>query len=158
MNRKIKIVLIAVLIALACMSLSPAQAQTSQDNLGNTSILGNKSNTNSFSLLDPSRFKLYQSYSFSYFSSGNTSGSLGIYTTTLNYQISNPLSLTLSLNYLHQPLSVFGRNDWGIKNSVLPNFQLLYRPNSSFSFMMNVITCPPSYDWGYENYRWEHRR
>jgi hypothetical protein len=158
MNRKIKIVLMAVMIVSVCLWLPPAQAQTSQDNLGNTSMLGSKSSTKNFSLLDPSRFKLYQSYSFSYFSSGNSSGSLGIYTTTLNYQISNPLSLTLSLNYLHQPLSVFGRSDWGIKNSVLPNFQLLYRPNNGFSFMMNVITCPSSYDWGYENYRWGHRR
>lgn len=158
MNRKIKIILIAVMILIIGLSLSPAQAQTSKDNQSNTSILENKSNTKNFSLLDPSRFKLYQSYSFSYFSSGNSSGSLGIYTTTLNYQISNPLSVSLSLNYLHQPLSVLGRNDWGIKNSVLPNFQLLYRPNSSFSFMMNVITCPSSYDWGYENYRWGHTR
>jgi hypothetical protein len=158
MNQKNKIFWSAMVIIFLCSILTPAQAQTSKDNLSNMNSLGIKSNIQGFSLLDPSRFKLHQSYSFSYFSSGNTSGSLGIYTTTLQYQLSNPLSLTLSLNYLHQPLTVFGQNSWGIKNSVLPNFQLSYRPNSSFSFMLNIITCPTSYGWGYDN-RWEeHKR
>ncbi len=147
-----------MLVVFLCSPFSSAQVQTAANNSDNPNILGAKSNSNNFSLLVPSRLKIYQSYSFSYFSNGNTNGSLGIYTTTLNYQISSPLSLSLSLNYLHQPLSVFGKSDWGIKNSVLPNFQLNYRPNSNFSFMINVITCPSSYGWGYENPWWGHTR
>ncbi|HEX7401205.1 MAG TPA: hypothetical protein VF369_03415 [candidate division Zixibacteria bacterium] len=156
---KLLIILISGLMLIFLFSvLTPIQAQISTDNSTSINPLGSKSNAQTFSLLDPSRFKLYQSYSFSYFSGGGTNGSLGIYTTTLNYQISNPLSLTLSLNYLHQPLSVAGRNNGGIKNAVLPNFQLYYRPNSSFSFMINVVTCPSPNDWG-NYYPWyEHRR
>ena len=159
MNKLLKISIFATGLILLFSVLTPIQAQTTADNSSTTNLLGSSSNAKTFSLLDPSRFKLYQSYSFSYFSGGGNTTSLGIYTTTLSYQISNPLSLTLSLNYLHQPLSVVGQNYGGIKNSVLPNFQLYYHPNSSFSFMINVVTCPSPNDWGYYYYpRYEHRR
>jgi hypothetical protein len=158
MNRLLKILISAVMVVFLFSVFTTIQAQTTIDNSTSINPLGSQSNAQSFSLLNPSRFKLYQSYSFSYFSGGGTNSSLGIYTTTLNYQISNPLSLTLSLNYLHQPLSVVGRNNGGIKNAVLPNFQLNYRPNSSFSFMINVVTCPSPNDWG-NYYPWyEHKR
>ncbi len=158
MNTISKIFISVFVLIFLFSVLNPIQAQITTDNSTTNNLLGSQSNAQTFSLLDPSRFKLYQSYTFSYFSSGSTSSSLGIYTTTLNYRISNPLSLTLSLNYLHQPLSVAGRNNGGIKNAVLPNFQLFYRPNSSFSFMINVVTCPSPNDWG-NYYPWyEHKR
>lgn len=158
MNTISKISISAFMLFFLFLVLTPIQAQTTTDNSTTTNLLGSNSNAKTFSLLDPSRFKLSQGYTFSYFSGGGTHGSLGIYTTTLNYQVSNPLSLTLSLNYLHQPLSVVGRNNAGIKNAVLPNFQLYYHPNSSFSFMINVVTCPSPNDWGYYYPWYEHRR
>lgn len=138
--------------------LTSALLQASDINSDGKNLLGVKSNTKNFSLLDPARLRIYNSYTFSYFSSGNTSGSFGIYTTTLKYQVSNPLSIALSLNYLHQPLSVFGRDDLRIKNSILPNFQLYYRPNNNFSFMINILTFPPPYGWGNENMWREDKR
>jgi hypothetical protein len=156
MNTISKILRASLVLVFLFSGFTSIQAQTTTDN-PTANLLGSKSNAKAFSLLDPSRFKLYQSYSFSYFSGGGANGSLGIYTTTLNYQVSNPLSLTLSLNYLHQPLSVVGRNYGGIKNAVLPNFQLYYRPSNSFSFMLNVVTCPSPNDWGYY-YPWYERR
>jgi hypothetical protein len=138
--------------------LTSALLQASDINSDGKNLLGVKSNTKNFSLLDPARLKIYNSYTFSYFSSGNTSGSYGIYTTTLNYQLSNPLSLTLSLNYLHQPLSVFGRDDLRVKNTVLPNFQLNYRPNNNFSFMIDIVTFFLPYNWENENMWREDKR
>ena len=44
-------------------------------------------------LLDPSRFNMYQSYSFSYFSSSNRSGTFGLY--TIIGQKLNMISMTL---------------------------------------------------------------
>jgi hypothetical protein len=158
MNHKIKMLWLAVAGILLVVSWVSAQAQTSDTYLRDKDLLGANSNTKSFSLLDPSRLKLSQSYSFSYFSSGKTNGSYGVYSTTLQYQVSNPLSLTLSLNYLHQPLSVFQKDNLGIKSAVLPNFQLSYRPSNSFSFMLNVVTYPSAYYWGNENPWWEHHR
>ncbi|KPK77120.1 MAG: hypothetical protein AMJ89_02960 [candidate division Zixibacteria bacterium SM23_73] len=91
------------------------------------------------------------SYTFSYFSSERSSGSFGVYTNVLEYKFSNPLTLTLSLNYLHQPLSVFHKDDLRLKDAILPNFQLRYRPNDSFSFTINVLTYPHLYHPGNTN-------
>ena len=137
-----------------CLLLSWVQASEvkSQDK----DLLGFTSNSKNFSLLNPQRLKMNHSYSFSYFSNGQTSGSFGVYTTTLKYQLSNPLSLTLSLNYLHQPLSVFRRDALTINNRILPNFQLHYRPNSSFSLWINVLTLPAAYGPGNESF-WRER-
>jgi hypothetical protein len=137
------------------LSAASSQLQATEINNMDQDLLGVKYEKNSFSLLDPARFRLQQSYSFSYFSNSKYSGSLGVYTTTLNYQLSQPLSLTVSLNYLHQPLSVFGRDNMGVKDDILPNFQLHYRPSNSFSLWINVITFPSAYDRGYANPWWE---
>jgi hypothetical protein len=137
------------------LSATPLQLQSAEFKSADQDLLGVKSEKNSFSLLDPARLKLQQSYSFSYFSNSKQSGSLGVYTTTLNYQLSKPLNLTLSLNYLHQPLSVFGRDKTRMKDDILPNFQLQYRPSKSFSLWINVITFPSAYGTGYVNPWWE---
>jgi hypothetical protein len=133
-----------------CLLLSWTQASgvKSQDE----NLLGFTPNLKNLSLLNPQRLKMNHSYSFSYFSNGQTSGSFGVYTTTLQYQLSNPLSLTLSLNYLHQPLSLFRRDAPTLDNRILPNFQLHYRPNSSFSLWINVLTLPAAYGPGNESF------
>ncbi len=145
-------------LAFFWLSAPTVAVQASEIESGQQDPLGIKSNAKDFSLLDPQRLKLSQSYAFSYFSGSGYSGSMGVYTTTLNYQLSRPLSLTLSLNYLHQPLSVFGRDNLRVKDDILPNFQLHYNPSNSFSLWINVETLPASYGWGYENFWWERHR
>jgi hypothetical protein len=133
------------------LPLASAQPQESQHSLDDSNLLGVESDTRSFSLLDPQRLRMQHSYTFSYFTSSRFSGSLGVYTTTLNYRLSKPLSLTLSLNYLHQPLSAFRQDNLRIRNDILPNFQLHYQPNNNFSLWINVVTFPSTYGWGQEN-------
>jgi hypothetical protein len=149
---------LSVVVLLFCLSLPLTQTQASDINSDQKNLLGVESNARNFSLLDPQRLQMNHSYTFSYFSGAKTSGSFGVYTTTLKYQLSNPLSLTLSLNYLHQPLSVFRQDDLRLKNSVLPNFQLHYRPSNNFSLWINVLTFPPPYGLGNENLWREHKR
>ncbi len=158
MGQANKIFRLFVMGLLFCLFLTLPQAKASDINSSEKNLLGVKSNNKSLSLLDPARLRMCHSYTFSYFSSGKTSGSLGLYTTAIKYQLSNPLSLTLSLNYLHQPLSVFGRNDPRMKNAILPNFQLSYKPNNNFSLWINVLTFPPPHGLGNEDFWWEHKR
>ena len=102
------------------------------------------------SLLDPSRFNMYQSYSFSYFSSNNRSGTFGLYTNTLEYKISEPLLVRIGLSYLHQPLSIFeNRGGQDLKGIILPNFQLLYQPNENFFLRVDYSRMPGWYRYGY---------
>jgi hypothetical protein len=145
MKRENKMVLLFFSLILFLFSSGFSQTQTSSKSQTDGNLLGVKSNAKSFSLLDPSKFRMSNSYTFSYFSSGQTSGSFGVYTNVMEYQVSKPLTLTLTLNYLHQPLSVFHKDDLRIKDALLPNFQLIYRPNNNFSFTINVLTLPSSY-------------
>lgn len=166
MGQANKIFWLSLVGLLFCLFLSSTQAQASDINSSDKNLLGVKSDTKSLSLLDPARLRMSHSYTFSYFSGAKTSGSFGVYTTVLKYRLSKPLSLTLSLNYLHQPLSVFqsagskfGREDLRIKNTILPNFQLHYRPNNNFSLWIDVVTFLAPFYLGNENYLWwEHRR
>jgi hypothetical protein len=152
--RQAKTITALSLIALLFgMVFSLIQPQASGINSSNENLLGVQSNAKNFSLLDPQRLKMSHSYTFSYFSNSEISGSFGVYTTTLKYQLSNPLSLTLNLNYLHQPLSVFGQSNFRVKESILPNFQLHYKPSNNFSLWINVLTFPSSYHMN-NSYPW----
>ena len=143
MKQAKKTTVLSFLVLLVCLILSSSQLQASGVNSGGKDFLGVESSANKFSLLDPQRLKMSHSYTFSYFSNSRTSGSFGVYTTAIKYQVSDPLSLTLNLNYLHQPLSVFGQNNLRVEQSILPNFQLYYKPSNSFSLWINVLTWPP---------------
>jgi len=145
MNRAVKLGLVSFSVVLLSLCSAFAQIPTSPQSQTGGNLLGVESNATNFSLLDPSRFRMSHSYSFSYFSGGRTSGSFGVYTNLLECQVSKPLTLTLSLNYLHQPLSVFGEDRLRIKDAILPNFHLRYRPSDSFSFTIDVLTFPYSY-------------
>lgn len=145
MRRVNKIGLVFFLSILFSFGSAFAQIESLAKSESDKDLLGVKSNAKSFSLLDPSKLRMSHSYTFSYFSSERSSGSFGVYTNVLEYKFSNPLTLTLSLNYLHQPLSVFHKDDLRLKDAILPNFQLRYRPNDSFSFTINVLTYPYLY-------------
>ena len=145
MNRAVKIGLASCSLILLLFCSAFAQIPTVPKSHTGENLLGVKSNAGNFSLLDPSKFRMSHSYSFSYLSGGRMSGSFGVYTNLLEYQVSKPLTLTLSLNYLHQPLSVFGKDQLRIKDAVLPNFHLRYRPSDSFSFTIDVLTFPYPY-------------
>jgi hypothetical protein len=84
---------------------------------------------NAFSLLDLSRIKWSHSYAVSFFSGGNTSGSIGLLNTTMNYDISSKLHLAVNLGVLHSPGAMFGRGE--SKANILPGFRLDYRPSEN---------------------------
>lgn len=128
-------------------SVKPAPAQ---------SLLGLSPSNKSFSLLDPSRVKMWQSYTFSYFSGKGGSGNIGLYMNTIEYRPSDPLRIQVNLGYLHQPFSAIGGQSTGGK--ILPGFQLWYNPNSKFYLHINISTMPLWYNhYLYDDYRRRRR-
>lgn len=63
---------------------------------------------NTFGFLDPSRMTFQHSYSMSYMTSGGQGVMRGLFMESIGYRLSNPLSLTLNLGFMHQPYSSFG--------------------------------------------------
>lgn len=152
---------VIILAVSACLMASSALAQ---ENLASSSI-GNfngapragdllaPAKDAGFSLLDPSRFHISNSYSLSYFSGGGQSQSVGLYMSTIDYQLSRPLSLRVGIGYLHQPLGFLNSNASTVGNEILPNVRLDYRPSENFHFMVDYMTIPSSaygngYGWG----------
>lgn len=122
---------ILTIIAVSCLMIVPAtgqdidQARLETPNAYNS--LGVQPAATPFSLLDFSRIKWSHSYSVSFFSGGNQSGSVGLASTSMLYEFSDRLSLQVNLGILHDPGAI-----WGDKNNnnatLLPGFRLDYRP------------------------------
>ncbi len=92
---------------------------------------------------DANRFQMRQSYALSYSSMGGKGISLGEYTNSMFYQISDPLSVQFDLSFTHVPFSSFGNklsNDLsGIRVS---RAQLDYRPSENTLFQIQFRQIP----------------
>jgi len=137
-----KIIYLSLVLAVLILSIQSGFAQDKSVSEPSVKLKG-------FSLLDPSRLKMSQSYTFSFFSSGKQSGTFGLYTNTLEYRISKPLLVRVGLAYLHQPLSVFNRGSQSLNGILLPNFQLFYQPSKSFQLRIDVSSMPGWYEYWY---------
>lgn len=140
MKRAIAIVLISIALytVLGVTGFSQNLSKEQKDQ----NFLGLSPKSPSFSLLDPSRLKMTQSYTISYFSSKSDRGSLGLYTNTIQYQLSKPLTVWVGLSYLHQPLNWLKSQNISTQGRILPNFMLEYKPNSNFYFLVKFSTLP----------------
>lgn len=135
----------AVLLVVApVIALAQVNSGSSQSSVGvpPSGILGGAVSKPGLSLLDPSRFHMRNSYTMSYFSSGGRQGSVGLYMSTLEYQLSRPLTVRIGLGYLHQPLG-FVKNMGGPgEGRILPNVSLDFRPSDKFHFILDFRTIP----------------
>ncbi|MCX6834304.1 MAG: hypothetical protein NTW07_04090 [candidate division Zixibacteria bacterium] len=89
-----------------------------------------------FSLLDLSRVRWSNSYSVAFFSGGGSSGSIGLWNTGLDYDISSKLHLALNLGVLHNPGALWGRSE--AQASFLPGFRLDFRPSDKVMMSLSV--------------------
>lgn len=158
MKRFLGSVLISVflLVSFPLLAFPQNLSQGSGKSYVGESFLGLDSKSTSFSLLDPSRFKMWNSYTLSYFSGGGGSGNIGLYLNTIEYRPSDPLRLQVSLGYLHQPFSIIGNNYSGGK--ILPSFQLWYNPSSKIYLHINISSMPLWYDHSFYDNFWNKRR
>jgi hypothetical protein len=107
-----------------------------------------------FRLFDPSRLQFHSSYSLSYFSGSAGSANVGVYTSSIGYQISNPLYMQLDLGIVHEPGALFSGDGRQLDPQVRPNLYLRYAPSPKFSLIVDVRTMPlglyhPTGGWGY---------
>ncbi len=112
--------------------------------------LGLKPASKPFSLIDLSKLHFSHSYSFTFFSGGGTSGSVGLYTGSMLYEISHSLSLDFQLGIAHDPSALFGNN--AVTNaSFYPAVNLDYHPSKNFRLSIGFETVPGFYQNPYSN-------
>jgi len=115
-----------------------------------------------FGWLDPSRLSMHHSYSLSYSSFGGHGVSVGMYTNSLLYRISDPLDVQFDVSLMHSPYSSFG-NSGDFSGVFLNRAQLNYRPSENMWLQIQFRQIPPMYWWngglsGYSGgYRWDQR-
>jgi len=139
---------VPIYIFLCLMVLSVSlQSQTElarTETKSSAEAIGSSRIENRFSLLDLSRLEMSHSYSISYFSMGGRGMTIGMYVNSIRYQISNPLTLNLSLAWVHQPGNFLLRDrgtatDYG---RILPSFSLEYRPSDNFFLEIGYHSIP----------------
>ncbi len=96
-----------------------------------------------FSLFNPEKLKMRQSYSLWYSSSSRGSQSLAMYLNSIEYQISDPLKLQLNLGYLHRPGAVARSGVAALENGkLLPGISLSWKPSENFFLRLNYQQSP----------------
>ncbi|HKP94689.1 MAG TPA: hypothetical protein VJ385_02925 [Fibrobacteria bacterium] len=109
-----------------------------------------------FSLLNPNRFSMHQSYSVNFASGSYGSSSAGLYLNTLNYKLADPLTLSADVGF-HTPLYGTGYYARGGSQGpgfqdprlgsslILPHVGLEYRPTESTTFSLHLFNGQDAY-------------
>jgi hypothetical protein len=99
-----------------------------------------------FGWIDPGRLTFHNSYSLSYTTSGGKGFSLGTLTSSVGYQISDPLSVQFDVSLLHSP---FGNTGGNFANSIsgiyLTRAELNYRPSKNTLLQVQFRQLPTLY-------------
>ncbi|HDH58279.1 MAG TPA: hypothetical protein ENF16_06685 [Bacteroidetes bacterium] len=106
----------------------------------------------SFGLLDPSRMTFSTSYSMSYFSSGGEGVMRNLFMETIGYRLSDPVSLTFNLGYLHQPYSSYGPDGVFQEGSFVGGAALTWRPAKNMFLRLEVANYGAPYGYNYYPY------
>lgn len=104
---------------------------------------------NSIGLLDPSRLSLSHSYTMSYMSSGNQGVARGLFMETIGYRLSNPVTLTFNIGYLHQPYSSYGPDGPLESGTFVGGAALTWRPANNMFLHFEVANYPSYPGYGY---------
>ena len=99
-----------------------------------------------FGWFDPNRLTMKQSYSLSYMTAGGQSLSLGVYTNSLSYRISDPLTIRADVSLMHSPFNNLG-NKLGsdLTGIYLSRAQIDYRPSENTIFQLQYRQLPAMY-------------
>jgi len=141
--------LIFVIIALVII-IGPVLAQEA----GDFPLNNNIPSKSAFSLFDPGRFHMTNSFSLMYSSSNGQSQSLGMYLNSIEYQVSDPLKIRFDLGYVQNTGSLFSSNTRNQNNGrILPGVSISWKPAKNLFFQFNYREVPVYYNGGlYDSY------
>jgi hypothetical protein len=153
-----KIMILTTISLLVLTSISFGQmADKAEIQSVKEDYLGLKPVSKPFSLIDLSKLHFSHSYSFTFFSGGGTSGSVGLYTGSMFYEFSHSLSLDVQLGIAHDPSALFG-NNVGTDASFYPAVNLDYHPSNNFRISVGFESHPGFYQspyvYPYYPYNW----
>jgi len=139
---------IFILSAMITIVSSVGYAQF-KDQLPNSSDVGSSlvrpddSNGLLLGIFNPANFSMHQSLSMSYITFGNQGLALGMYTNSLSYKISNPLTISADVSLLNSPYSSLGSKfSQGLNGIYLTRADLNYHPSNNFQIDLQFNQNP----------------
>lgn len=143
-----------IIILAFCLAVYPVIAQTNpMAILGfDTKNLVQKPAGFLDALLHSEKFQMSHSYSLSYYSIGNQGGSMGLYLNTMSYQLADPLKMSVSVGYLHQPFGGPMQDNNGKGEVFLESARLEYKPSTNMSITFDYRQMPQSLQSLYSPY------
>ncbi len=139
-------------MVLAASAWGQLADQAEIEEINRATVLGVKPAVSPFSLIDLSRVKWSHSYSVGFFSGGSYSGSMGLYNTSMFYELSSKLSLTVNLGIAHNTGAIWG--DGSSDANLLPGFRLDYHPSENFRMSIGIQRYSGYYvPYNYRPYR-----
>lgn len=105
-------------------------------------------------LFDPERFQMHHAVSMSYVTMGGQSIGLSMYTNSMRYQISGPLSVRADVSMVFSPFSSYGSAfQREISGIYLNRAQVDYQPSKNFKVSLQYRNLPANgYGSGYYRY------
>jgi len=152
--KKNLIITVVLMIGLGTSSgLAQLKSQLAQlPTIGEAIHLPGLSSLSNFSLFDPSRFSMHQSYSMSFMSGGGQSASLGVYQNSMSFLLSNKLMLNTRFGFYHDPFKLGNTTTTNsyMFNNLIFGADLTYRPKENVLFSIRFDRSP-YYSYGYYN-------
>ncbi len=143
---KILIKTALVLIAVSFTAAGQFRSQPEARSSATESMIRQDDGGLLFGWFDPGRLTVRNSYSLSYTTSGGKNFSLGTLTSSLAYQISNPLSVMFDVSLVHSPFNNLGGNfTKSISGVYLSRAELNYRPSDDLMLRIQYRQMPAMY-------------
>ncbi|MCG8607112.1 hypothetical protein MJD09_19275 [bacterium] len=151
-----KLILITICVMLLPAVLTAQLKEDTQTDFSKVLVKPNKMGSLVGLLgLDPNRFSMNHSYTFSVGSFGGESFSQGLYLNTMRYQLSNPITMYLQLGFQHQPLGSLGQSNPNQNQVFLSGAGFQYEPSDNFQLRLEFSQTPNRYynNSGFSSYR-----
>ena len=143
---KILIKTTMVLLVFSALAVCQFRSQQEASSSAGESLLRPDDGGLLFGWFDPSRLTVHNSYSLSYTTSGGKGYSLGDLTSSIAYQISNPLSVQFDVSLLHSPFNNIGGNFANdISGIYLTRAALNYQPSKNMLLQIQYQQLPAMY-------------
>jgi hypothetical protein len=140
--------LVAVML---CFTTASAQFKSTVDpqSTVSQSILRPDDGGLLFGWFDPSKFDMRQSFSMSYTSFGGQGLSLGVYTNSMMYKVSNDLDIRADVSLMASPFNSFGKQAQNSLSGLFLNrAEINYRPWKNTLFQVQYRQLPAFYGLG----------
>ncbi len=150
--KSLAVVVVALVLLVPSAGLAQFKAQLEQEPNVADAIVRQDQSSLLFGWFDPSRFSMHHSLSMSYATMGGQGMSLGMYTNSMQYQVTDRLNARADVSLMYSPYNSFptaGGKKNDLSNIFLSRAELNYRPWDNVQIRLQYRQLPYGSYYGY---------